>query len=236
MIRCAYRQCELYTIKKRGGYKSTKMILTGLSLFFVYLFLYDLFWTDKSWRDYDLFDIGYLCTVATIALALGWTPLKYWQFERMLSEHAAKFAERSEVTVKCTSVFDSIFDPYDMTRAGTAYIETGEIIFHHGWCKHFMSYLEDPVQVNDDELFSMQVFTHEVMHVRGERNEQKTDCQAIQRNHQLGIQMGIDEFVARQNAVFYYRYLYKKHPYYDKRCAPNQAFDERLPDSIWSDI
>ncbi len=212
------------------------MILMGLSLFFVYLFFYDLFRSEKSWRDYDAFDVGYLLVLAAIAVAFAWVPLTYWNFERMLSEHASRFSGRPEASVECTSVFDSIFDPYDISRAGTAYVDSGKIIFHHGWCQRFMSYLEDPVYISEDELFSMQVFTHEVMHIRGELNEQKTDCQAIERNHLLGVQMGVDEFVARQNAIQYYKYLYKKHPYYDPRCAPGKALDEKLPGSIWQDL
>lgn len=212
------------------------MIVTGLAFFFGFLFFYDLFRSDKSLANYDLFDFGYLTVLASLTALCAWTPFKFWQLEKKLTHHAALFVQRPEVTVRCTSVFDSIFDPYDMTRAGTAYIETGEIIFHHGWCKHFMNYLEDPIYITDKELFSMHVFTHEVMHVRGELNEQKTDCQAIQRNHLLGEAMGIDPFVARQNSIQYYKTLYKKHPYYDPRCAPQKAFDEKLPNSIWNEL
>lgn len=212
------------------------MILTGLALFFVCLFVYDLVKADKSLRHYDSFDFGYLFVIALLALACAWTPLKFWRFEKMLSEQASIFSERQGVTVSCTSVFDSIFDPFDMSRAGTAYVETGEIIFHYGWCKSFMSYLEEPYNLSDQELFSMHVFTHEVMHIRGELNERKTDGQAVQRNHLLGLQLGVDVFVARQNAVQFYQTLYKKHPYFSKDCAPGKALDEQLSDSIWDDL
>lgn len=209
------------------------MILTGLGCFFAFLFLYDLFWSDKSLRDYDTFDFGYLIVVGTIAALCAQPAYKIWRLEQLLSEHASTFAERANVTVSCTSVFDSIFDQYDMFRAGSAYIEQGKIVFHHGWCRRFMSYLDDPIYLNDEELFSMHMFTHEVMHIRGEYNEQKTDCQAIQRNHLLAAQMGVDPFVARQNAILFYDTLYKKHPYYNPKCAPGSALDEGLANSIW---
>lgn len=212
------------------------MLLTALAFIFGFLFLYDLVRSDKSLANYDSFDYGYLAVLATLTLAFAWTPLKFWRLEKTLTEHAAAFAERPEATVSCTTVFDSVFDPYDTTRAGTAYLDTGKIVFHYGWCKQFMAYLKDPIYISDDELFSMHLFTHEVMHIRGERNEQKTDCQAIQRNHLLGEQMGIDPYVARQNAIQYYQTLYKKHPYYDSTCAPGKALDEKLLDSIWDDV
>jgi len=209
------------------------MLLTGLACFFAFLFLYDLFRSGKSLRNYDSFDYGYLLVVGMLAVVCARPAYKIWSLEKTLSQHASIFAERPGVTVNCTSVLDSIFDQYDMTRAGSAYIEEGRIVFHHGWCKHFMSYLDDPIYVNDDEIVSMHVFTHEVMHIRGEYNERKTDCQAIQRNHLLGEQMGIDPFVAKQNAILYYNKLYPKHSYYNPGCAPGTALDEKLANSVW---
>ncbi len=209
------------------------MILTGLACFFAFLFIYDLLRPEKSLRDYKAFDIGYLLVVGGLAYLCAKPALNVWQLERSLSRHAAIFADRPNATVSCTSVLGSIFDQYDMTRAGSAYIEEAKIIFHYGWCQHFMEYLADPVYVNDDELLAMHIFTHEVMHIRGEYNEQKTDCQAIQRNHLLGEQMGIDPFVAKQNALLYYNSLYSRHPYYNPSCAPNTELDEKLSNSIW---
>ncbi|GAA6136871.1 hypothetical protein NBRC116583_06180 [Arenicella sp. 4NH20-0111] len=212
------------------------MILTGLTAFFVFLFIYDLVKSDKPFKHYDSFDIGYLIVIACLALVCARTPFKFWQLENSLSMHASTFSQREGVTVSCTSVFDSIFDPFDISRAGTAYVETGEIIFHHGWCKNFMDYIDDPSEPSDRALFSMHVFTHEVMHIRGELNERKTDCQAIQRNHLLGRQLGVDDDIARRNAVDYYKRLYKKHPYFSKECAPGKALDENLMDSIWLEL
>ncbi len=212
------------------------MILTGLAGFFAFLIFYDLFKGSKPLRHYDAFDIGYLITLTTLCVACAWTPYKFWTFEKTLSKHASTFAKRPGVNVTCTSVFESIFDQYDMTNAGTAYIEAGEIVFQHGWCKQFMEYLEDPAQPSEKELFSMHVFTHEVMHIRGESDERKTDCQAIQRNHLLGEQLGINRRIARRNAVKYYKTQYPKHPYFSKDCGPRKKYDERLSGSIWRDL
>ncbi len=212
------------------------MILTALACFFAFLFIYDVFKSEKKLSKYDSFDWGYLCVVAGLAVLCGSPAYKIWQLEKDLSAYAAGFADRPNATVSCTSVFDSIFDPYDMTRAGSAFIETGKIVFHHGWCQRFMDYMDDPRNTTDDEIFAMHVFTHEVMHIRGEYNEARTDCQAIQRNHTLARAMGVSEYLARRNALHYYNVLYKSHPYFNKECAPGKKMDEKLPDSIWDDL
>lgn len=212
------------------------MILTGLALLFTGLFLYDIIRGSKDSGKADSFDFGYRAVLLGLALVFAWTPLKFWKFEKTLSIHASSFADRPGVKVQCTSVFDSIFDQYDVSRAGSAYVETGVIVFHYGWCKNFMDYLEDPLFPSDEALFGMHVFTHEVMHIRGELDERKTDCQAIQRNHLLGEQLGVNRLVARRNAVRYYKTLYPNHPYSSQDCGPNKKLDEKLLGSIWRDL
>lgn len=207
------------------------MILILLSLFFCWLIYRELF---KRVDRFDGFSIGYLSVLIALAFMCAWPAIKTWQLENLLSEKASIIAERPNIKVKCNSLFDSIFSGRGIDAvAGTAYIETGEIFFEHGWCANFLDYMDDPRNASADALFSMHVFTHEVMHVRGERNEKKTDCQAIQRNHQAGELLGITPYIAKRNARKYYKTLYKSHPYYDEECAPGAKYDERLPNAVW---
>ena len=74
---------------------------------------------------------------------------------------------------------------------------------------------------------------HEVMHIRGERNESKTDCQAIQRNHHIGVMLGVEPATARRNALKYYNKLYPNHPYFHKECKRRGKLDEKLDNPIW---
>lgn len=209
------------------------MILGLLAIFFFWMVLRELFNKERPFAKYDSFDVGYLAVLIFLTYLCARSPVKLWMFEKMLSEKASVLAQRADVDVRCTSVFDSIFDRYDMVRAGSAYPSTGEIVFHHGWCQQFMAYLDHPENVTDDELFSMHVFTHEVMHIKGEMNERKADCQAVQRNLQAGVLLGVEPSLARKNALSFYQNLYPKHPYFDKQCGPNKALDERLPNTIW---
>jgi len=80
---------------------------------------------------------------------------------------------------------------------------------------------------------SLNILTHESMHVRGEHNEAKTDCQAIQRDYHTGKLLGIPDPIARKNALYFYEHIYVKHPYFSPDCAPGKTWDERLNDSTW---
>ncbi|MFT6044570.1 MAG: hypothetical protein ACI9WC_000267 [Arenicella sp.] len=208
------------------------MFLIILSLFFLWLIYREL---KNPTEKIDSFSIAYMAVLALLAFSSARPAYNTWRLEIFLSEKASLIAEREGTKVMCNSLFSTLVDGKGLeSLAGTAYFYTGEIYFENGWCKSFVKYLDDPKNASEDEVFSMQVFAHEVMHIRGERNERKTDCQAIQRNHHIGEMLGVDPFVARKNALRYYNNLYPRHPYYDEECRPRGKYDERLDNSIWS--
>lgn len=183
----------------------------------------------------DLFSISYMAVLASIAIACAFPIYKTWRLEIFLSEQASIIADRENVVVKCNSLLRTIIDGKGLgSLAGTAYFDTGEIFFENGWCRSFKKYLSDPINASQDQVFSMHVFVHEVMHIRGERNEQKTDCQAIQRNHHVGVQLGVNPDIANTNALVYYNELYPRHPYFNKECKPQGQLDEKLNNPIWA--
>ena len=78
------------------------------------------------------------------------------------------------------------------------------------------------------ELFTIQLFAQEAMHARGELNEKKTDCQAIQRNYQTAKLLGVPADIAKKNAMNFYQTTYRRHPYFSKDCVPGSVWDETL--------
>ena len=104
-----------------------------------------------------------------------------------------------------------------------------------------MSYLRHPDRASEEELWSLNMFTHESMHVRGELNEAITECEAVQRNYRAAKLLGAPDDIAKRNAVDYYNALYKRRDkiggmqgaYYSDQCAPGKAMDEHLSDSTW---
>lgn len=211
------------------------MLLMLFSLGFIWLIFRELTSQKTKAVGLDTFDYGYIIVLLCLAITAAWHPLKYWRFERMLSQQATTLTgKKSEI--HCNTVVDSIFDT-DMgaRNAGLAYFETGKIVFQYKWCAALMNYIGNPAETaSRQDKYSLMLFTHEVMHIKGEHDEQKTECQAIQRNHIAGELLGIPKQVAKLHTLEYFHGDYKRHPYYSESCGPNKKLDEHLEDSIWS--
>jgi hypothetical protein len=184
----------------------------------------------------------YLAIVLTLAALFAWPPIHGWYFERFLSARATVLAENHRAKVHCNTVFDTMVDS-EMLAAGHANPKTGEIDIQHPWCDRLSSYLDHPNRADELELWSLNLFTHESMHIRGELNEAVTECEAVQRDYRAAKLLGVPDMTARQNALDYY-ILYKRRAqqgimqleYYSDQCAPGKALDEHLPDSTWGDL
>ena len=132
-------------------------------------------------------------------------------------------------------------DP-EMLAAGHANPKTGKIAIQKPWCATLMSYLAHPDRATDLEVESLDIFTHESMHVRGETNEALTECEAVQRNYRAAKLLGVSDATAKRNALDYYNITYQQRgkiggmqsAYYSDQCAPGKAMDEHLSDSIWT--
>ena len=48
------------------------------------------------------------------------------------------------------------------------------------------------------------------MHIRGERNEALTECEAVQRNYRSAKLLGVPDATARKNALDYYNFAYQQ--------------------------
>jgi hypothetical protein len=183
----------------------------------------------------------YLAIVLALAALFAWPPVHTWYFERFLSQKATQLAEGHRATVHCNTVFDTMLDP-EMLAAGHANPKTGKIALQHPWCDRLSAYLRHPNRASEEELMSLNMFTHESMHVRGELNEARTECEAVQRNYRAAKLLGVPDDVASKNALDYYNLLYKRRAemgtlarsYYSDQCAPGKALDEHLEDSTWA--
>jgi hypothetical protein len=183
----------------------------------------------------------YLVLVLALAVLFGWPPVHTWYFQRFLSAKATELADGHRAIVHCNTVFDTMLDT-EMLAAGHANPRTGKIGIQHPWCNILMAYLRHPGRASEKELVSLDIFTHESMHVRGEMNEARTECQAVQRNYRAAKLLGVPDATAKQNALDYYNTSYRQRgkmgilqgAYYSDECAPGKAMDEHLPDSTWA--
>jgi len=203
------------------------ILLLLVSLFFLWLAVREM----RSSSRIDGFSLGYIAVMLGLAVLFGWPAVDHWRFERFLSAQAYELTEHRPARVNCVTLFESVFDHFGL--AGRANPETGDIVVQHPWCKTLRDYLDDPEFATEIELFSLHMFTHEAMHARGEYNERKTDCQAIQRNYRAAKLLGVPDQIAKENAIAYYKGAYRKHPYFSKDCVPGSELDEQLPDSTW---
>lgn len=182
--------------------------------------------------------IPYVVILSILVVACLYPPLRLWNFERFLTAKANLLTENGLAKVHCNTVFDTFFDANN-NAAGHANFQTGVITFQYPHCQRLMDYLAHPEKADGPEIFALGIFTHEAMHVRGEQNENRTECQAVQRMARAAGFLGVPEAAARQASRAYYQNFYLRRAevithYFSTECAPGKSLDERLPDPPWS--
>ena len=183
----------------------------------------------------------YLALVLILAALFAWPTLHRWYFEHYLSRIATILADGHRASVHCNTLLDTMLDPA-MLAAGHADPRTGKIVIQQPYCDRLSSYLRHPQHADSQELASLNLLTHESMHVRGELNEAYTECQSVQRNARAARLMGVPDEAARRSALAYYDTVYQWRgdvgglagSYYSQECAPGKALDEHLGDSTWA--
>ena len=182
----------------------------------------------------------YVATVLILAAASAWQPISVWRLEHYLSLKATELADGHVARLHCNTIVDTMFD--QNLAIGHANPVTGAIVFQYPWCGTLKAYMRHPQRADHDELESLDMLTHESMHVRGEYNEAVTECEAVQRNYRTARMLGVADGVARRNALDFYYGIYETRAYkedgppdryYSEECAPGRALDEHLSDSSW---
>lgn len=221
------------------------MLWLFFSGLFIWLIFREIYYSVVAPAGFDKphspVSIPYIAILTLLAAAFAYPPVSTWQFERFLTKQARILSGSAKASVHCNSVGDTFFDP-NVFAAGHAQPETGEIVFAHSWCDRLQSHLRNPQKATREGIIGVQIFAHEAMHIRGEFDEAKTECQAIQRYVRAATLLGIPKHIAKKNGMAYYHGEYQARAqsgqmsaqYYSNECAPNKAMDERLADSIWN--
>jgi hypothetical protein len=134
---------------------------------------------------------------------------------------------------------------FDQAMLASAHADptTGQMVFQYGWCGRLMDYLAHPARADREEIASLLMFAHEAMHVRGELDEARAECEAVQRYRRAAVLLGVPDALARRTGLAYFRGDYQLRrvagglsgSYYSAECRPGGALDEHLPDSTWAD-
>ena len=186
-------------------------------------------------------NVPYLAVVLGLAVLFAWPPVHRWYFERYLSRMATVLADNHWTRVHCSTLFDTMLDS-EMLAAGHASPKTGVIVIQAPWCSTLMSYRSHPDRASELEIESLNLLTHESMHVRGEMDEAKTECEAVQRNYRAARLLGASDATAKRNALEYFNVTYRMRgvvggmqgTYYSSQCGPGKSLDEHLSDSTWA--
>lgn len=213
------------------------------ALFFAWLIYRELRRPYKLEEGYDRPEDGtpvfipYVVILSVLVVACLYPPVSLWNFERFLTAKANVLTENGLAKVHCNTVFDTFFDANN-NAAGHANLQTGRIVFQYPHCQRLMDYLAHPAKADRPEIFALGIFTHEAMHVRGEVNENRTECQAVQRMAFAARLLGVPERAALEGARYYYRDIYLRRAeaithYFSTECAPGKSLDERLADAPW---
>lgn len=215
-------------------------ILTLLALFFVWLLYREVVGVLWNYDTVTSFDIVYSLVLVGIIFLLAWQPITYWKFESFLEKKGKIISGQPTASVECDTLFDSILNNA-FSRAGHARPDTKEMWMDYPNCKYLNKFLNDPDKylsktIFGQEAYSLAVFNHELMHVRGEWNEQRTECQSVQRNYSSAKIMGLTDSQAINFAVRYYQEIYPRHGYFTSKCQPDGEYDEKLIDSSWNHL
>lgn len=208
------------------------------SLFFAWLC-----WREmrSPWSETHPQPVYWPWLALTLGLAIGcaWVPLGTWRFEGWLARKATILADGKRASVHCNTLFDTMMDP-SSSSTGHADPETGRIVLQKPWCSHLRSYLRHPARADADEIFSLALFTHEAMHIRGELNEARTECQAVQRMAKAGELLGVDPVMAQSHARYFFEVIYPRRQfgsysaaYFSTDCVRDGAWDEKLDHPPW---
>jgi len=84
-------------------------------------------------------------------------------------------------------------------------------------------------------VMAVHVLTHEAMHMRGERDEAVTECQAVQRDVFTARALRATPEQAKRLAKTYWKVVYPRMPsgYVTSECHPGGPLDENLDSSPW---
>ncbi len=180
------------------------------------------------------YTLSYIAFLALITIAFGNLPYSLWILERKMTQVASELAGKP-ADVHCNSMIDELTDKHNAHfTAGYALFSSGQIVLRPRWCSEIKRYMEAPENATLDGIYTLNLLTHEAMHIRGERIEAITECQAVQRNHHTAQMLGVSEALASKHAKLYYTEIYPKLNYFSDDCAENKPLDERLSNAPWS--
>jgi hypothetical protein len=187
-------------------------------------------------RDLPVWSVSALVVVAVVAAVPG---ARHKVLERRLTNVAESLVGH-KVKVHCQSGAAAFVDagaelgwvPFDSDG-----VPEPQTLIKIDQCHYLSAYRSgDQGHPTEDEVVAVHVLTHESMHMRGEPNEAKAECEAVQRDELTAIALGANQAQARQLSELYYLTVYPRMPddYFSSSCKAGGSMDEGLPSAPWA--
>jgi hypothetical protein len=187
-------------------------------------------------RDLPVWSVAALIVVAVVAAIPG---VRHRVLERRLTTVAESLVGHP-VKVHCQSGAAAFVDagselgwvPFDSNG-----VPEPQTLIKIDQCHHLSAYRSgDQAHPSEDEVVAVHVLTHESMHMRGEPNEARAECEAVQRDELTAVALGATEAQARRLSRLYYLTVYPRMPddYVSGDCHQGGALDEGLPSAPWA--
>jgi hypothetical protein len=185
-------------------------------------------------RDLPVLRVSALVLVAVLAAVPG---AQRKVQERQLGKVASQLAQR-HVSVHCQDGAEAFVDAgseLGWVAFGPDGVPEPRTLIKREQCKQLRAYTRHPSRPSIDEVIAVHVLTHEAMHMRGERSEEVTECQAVQRDALTAHALGASTSDALMLARRYWGVIYPQMPedYTTGDCSPGGALDEKLDTSPW---
>lgn len=194
--------------------------------------------TGNPWNNPNLFK-SYVIGLLVFSGVMFVVGTEHNRFEARLQKIAIEMAGK-ELTLECRSRLYF----WESASLWWAYadMDNNHIVIQSPSCKKLKEFVDAPDQATYPLYVGVHTLTHEIMHIKGLRDEAQTDCAALQRNYQTARSLGASESVAKKGSLYYWTIEYPQRAqlenagakYFSPECRKGGALDEKLPSAPWN--
>lgn len=180
-----------------------------------------------------------LIAASLIAAGTGFAEAKWQMHQWRYARVASDLLGRDNLGVRCQRWSEALFD--DSGTKGVVAMPVDGSLPHvahlsYDTCKSLASYvIGSKAEPANDETVAVQVFTHEIMHLTGIRDEAAAECAAIQHSASVAALLGAQKEEAMGLSQHYYAAGYPNidPAYASAECGPGGKLDQGVLTAPW---
>lgn len=168
--------------------------------------------------------------VTLLAISLIPTGCMEYQWQAMENKGTQvvkSVSGKEEGHLSCQRFFNTLWDTRVSVQGFVEYDKPNTATMKWKQCKQLQEYFANPLEPTTENTMAMQVLLHESIHVKGNRSESSTECEALQVHQSQAIQLGSYPDSVLINLRHYMRSIYPLMPS-EYRSAGNCNMEESL--------